>query len=128
MARLTGDQAVKAKWTPKVVDVSVPELGLGDDATLPVRQWTAKERQAYEASLLNSQTQKLIPSRARQAKIRVVIASCRDETGQALFDIDTDLEAIGGWPSTVVERICGTQAELSGLKKEDIEELEKNSG
>lgn len=127
MARLTREQAVAPKWKAKIVEVPVPELGHGDDATLPVRQWSAKERQTYEASLLNSQTQKLIPSRARSAKVRVVIASCRGEDGEPLFTIDNDLEAISNWPAAVVERICEAQAELSGLGKDEIEELEKNS-
>lgn len=127
MARLTREQAVAPKWKPRIIDVPVPELGYGEDTTIAVREWSAKERQAYEASLLNSQTQKLIPSRARSAKVRVVIASCRGEDGEPLFNLDTDMEAIGNWPSTVVERICEAQSELSGLGRDELEELEKNS-
>lgn len=112
------------KPSPRLIeDVPLPEFGEG--VVVPVWGFTARERTVFESSL---RTKKGTPIEARQAEIRerLIVATCKDRDGKALFS-DADIRAISEQSAAVVERIVNVAMRLCGMSSEDVETLAKNS-
>lgn len=87
-----------------------------------VRTMTAKDRDSFEAGLLdNKGNRNLINIRARLAQLTVC-----DEQGQLLFS-EEDVPLLGAKSCKALDRILPVAKRLNGLSEEDIQELEKNS-
>jgi hypothetical protein len=59
-------------------------------------------------------------------RMKVVVLGCIDETGNQLFSMK-DIGALNKKSSSAIDKISTTILRLSGLRKEDIEEVSKNS-
>jgi hypothetical protein len=104
--------------------VEVPEWG----GAIYVRSITARERGLIEAGAAKyKETKGKDDSFARTFSLKMVAQSICDETGARLFD-DSEIELLAGKNAAVVARISDVAQRLSGFSKEDLEELEKNSG
>lgn len=104
--------------------VEVPEWG----GTVRVRGLTGAERDAFEASVIDlasngrrAPVMNLVNLRAKLAARCIV-----DEQGIRLFS-DADIAALGQKSAHALQRVFEAAQRLSGLTKEDVEELEKNS-
>lgn len=102
--------------------VAVPEWG----GELYVRCLTGSERDRFEAEMLadpeEDQRKRFLNLRARL----VVLAVC-DEHNLPLFMLN-DVEALGRKSAKVLDRLFSVAQRLSGMTREDVEALTKNSG
>ena len=104
--------------------VEVPEWG----GTILVRELTAEERDAYEASLMEA---KKVGKRVefqpnlKNVKAKMAAKCIIDHAGTRVF---TDLEAValGRKSGAALSNICDVIERLSGLDKKSKEELEGN--
>lgn len=103
--------------------VSIPEWG---NLTVYVRIMTGAERDKFEADTVrtNGKDMKLnmINVRARLC----VLCAC-DEKGKRIF-LDADADALGDKSARGLDRIFSVAQRLNKLRKEDVEDLAKNSG
>ena len=105
----------------KSEDVEVPEWG----GTVVVKAMTGSERDAFEASILETRkggsTVKLDNIRAKL----VAKTAIDPETKKPLFT-SADIEVLGSKSAAALDRIFGVAQRLSKLSDSDIKELEKN--
>jgi hypothetical protein len=94
------------------VAVEVPEWG----GTVHVRQLTAGERDAWETFVSKN------PGIVRASLAAFVVA---DENGNLLFS-EQDIPALAKKNGKALDRIFEVAAEHNRLRKEDVDELEKN--
>jgi hypothetical protein len=101
--------------------VSVPGWG----GEVIVQGLTGKERDVYEAAIMRIKgtDAQLIMANARA---KLVAMSIVDETGKRLFE-DTDVAALGQKSAESLQRVFDVAQRLSGLSKQDMEDLTKNS-
>lgn len=101
--------------------VAVPEWG----GEVNVRCLTGAERDRFEAEMLadeeDDQRKRFFNLRARL----VVLAVC-DEHNLPLFMLN-DVEALGRKSAKVLDRLFSVAQRLSGMTREDVEALTKNS-
>lgn len=107
-----------AAAAPAMERVDAPLLG----GVVYVRGMTAKERDAYEASVIQARRQKVTLGNVRA---RLLVSCVADETGHLLFTLD-DLELLGGLPAAAVDDICDVAQRLSGFQKADMDALSKD--
>jgi hypothetical protein len=102
--------------------VAVPEWG-GD---VMVHGLTGAERDQFEASVISRKGRdtnvNMVNFRAKLIALSVVDA----ETGARLFD-DADVGALGRKSAAALQRVFDVAQKLSGLSREDVDELTKNS-
>lgn len=101
-----------------VEEVYVAEWG----GVVRVRGLTARERDAYEASLMSAGRVSWDNARAK-----LVVRCLVDAQGQRLLS-DTDAEALGGCAAHIIDRLFAVASRLSGLTAQDVETLAGNSG
>ena len=99
--------------------VKVPEWG----GEVFVLGWTGKERDAFEAEHM------ALPEKSRAVNLRakMVARFVVDSKGNPLFG-DDDVEWLGNQSAAALERVFLAGMKLAGMTKDDVEELEKNSG
>jgi hypothetical protein len=106
----------------KTVDVEVPEWG----GTVRLRMLTAKERDAFEASTVetrgNKMKQNLANIRARLVSLCIV-----DESGKRVFE-SGDVARLGEKSAAALQRLFNKCNELNGLTDEDVEDLAEGFG
>jgi len=120
MAFLTREQILTAQDLKKE-KVEVPEWG-GD---LFVISLTGKERDKFEDSIFQTKGKKLERNFANLRAKLVSLTAC-DENGKLLFT-PADINALGEKSAAALDRVFTISQKLSGLTKEDIDELVKNS-
>lgn len=124
MPFLTREQILGAKdLLVEVVDV--PEWGEG--AQVRVRGLTARERDDYEAGMLTFRGKKDPDVNMRDARARMIVMAVCDENGNRMFT-DQDLNALAKRSAIPMDRLYTVAVRLSGITKEEIEEITKNSG
>lgn len=116
MAVLTKAQIFGAT-APAQETVSVPSLK-GD---VIVRGMTGKERDAFEASLVEGKGKKR-DINTRNLRAKLVAFCCVDEQGNRLFS-DADAEALGDVRADALDRLFSVAQRLSGITQEDADEL-----
>lgn len=118
---LTREQILAANDLP-TIEVDVPEWG----GTVRVSTMTAGARDKYEklfigrdgkASLLN----------ATNIRAALVAFTLVDADGKRVF-VDGDIERLSNKSAAAVDRIFEASAKLNKVTKQDVDELEKNSG
>lgn len=120
MAKLTKEQILQA--SDKVTEeVPVPEWG----GEVLVRNLTGKERDEYEASI-TLQTRQGVKVNLAQARSKLLVKTIVGEDGERLFD-DKDIQLLGDKSAQALQRVFDVATRLSGLSKEDVEELLGNS-
>lgn len=121
MSKLLSRDAILKKATLPTEDVSVPEWG----GTVRVQALTGAQRDAYEASMVE-QRGKERKINMRNVRAKLVALSVVDEQGKRVFT-DADVQALGDLNASALDRVFSVAQRLSGLSKEDIEELAGNS-
>ena len=114
---LTADQILDANDSTTEI-VTVPEWG-GD---VRVRTLTGKERDSFEASIVNGKTVNMVNVRAK-----LVARTACDDSGKRLFS-DAQIELLGDRSAKALDRVFTVAQRLNGLTQQDVEELAKNSG
>lgn len=108
-------------------DVPVPEWSPpGEVASVRLRGLSGAERDAVEAAMLTKGKGGAHQVNLRNARARLVIACAIDEAGQPLFT-QGDLLHLGQKSATALERLFQVAQRLSGMSKDDVEELTGNS-
>lgn len=102
--------------------VEVPEWG----GEVLVKGLSGKERDDYEASIMQQDKKGNLSMRLANARAKLVVAAAISEDGSRLFS-NEDVAALGAKSAKALSRVYNTAAELSGLKDEDLEELVGNS-
>lgn len=102
-------------------EVSVPEWG----GTVFVRGMTGRERDQFEASIVK-QKGKNTEINMKNARAKLVALCAVDEEGNRIFS-DTDIALLSNKSAKALDRIFAMAMELSGISKDDMEELTKNS-
>jgi hypothetical protein len=92
-----------------------------------MRSMTAREKDEFEASVLNDNLDKVDDERLMTAKARLVIACVCDADGRPLFE-PSDVERVRNLDSKVIEVIHRQVNAHVGFDRGDIESLVKNSG
>jgi hypothetical protein len=121
LVKLSRDDILKADDLIRE-EVDVPEWG----GAVTVRGLTGRERDEFEASIMERRGKRLVPNVAN-VRAKLVARCCIDDDGKRLFS-DGDAEDLGGKSAAAMERIYGVAARLSGMTDEDIEELVDNFG
>lgn len=117
---LTRDQILGADDLKREV-VDVPEW-MGE---VLVRGLDGAERDAYEATIINQRGTDVKMNLAN-ARAKLVQRSIIDDSGALLFD-ESDVKRLAKKSAAALQRVYDVAARLSGLTKEDIDELTKNS-
>lgn len=102
-------------------EVPVPEWG----GSVLVRGMNGAERDAYEGSMITGRG-KDAQLNIQDARAKLVVACSVDETGAQLFS-GADVAALSRKSAIALDRIYEVAARLSGITKEDVEALVKNS-
>ncbi len=113
---LTADQILQADDSPTEI-VSVPEWG----GEVKVRTLNGRERDVFEASVNDGKQTNFANIRARLVSLSVC-----DEKGDRIFS-DAQVDILGKRSAKALDRVFAVAQRLSGLTKEDVEQLVKNS-
>lgn len=123
---LTRDQILGAQDL-ETREVHVPEWAdpvTGDDVVY-VRALTGKERDAWEASLMQIRGKASVPNPANM-RAKMVVRSLVDAEGKRLFT-DADTNPLGDHSAQVLDRLFELICEMSGISNNAVEEAEGNS-
>ncbi len=117
---LSKDDILSAKDI-KTERVAVPEWG----GSVLVKGLTGEERDAFEETIIQTRgkSQKV---NMKNARAKLVVRSVVNEKGNHIF-ADEDVNALGKKSAAALEKVFEVAQRLSGLTKEDVEELAKNS-
>jgi hypothetical protein len=107
----------------KTKDVPVPEWG----GTVRVRGLSGRERDSYEASIVQVSSSGSRRVSLENLRARLVSFACVDEEGNRLFS-DDDVLALGDKSAAALERVFDEARKLSGLTEGDVEELAEGFG
>ena len=116
MKKLSKDDIFKADDLP-TKDMDIPEWG----GTLTIRTLTGAERDEWESAFVNQDKIDI-----RGLKSRLVQFTTMNGDGQQMFT-KADLQKINSKSASVIDRIFQVSQRLSGLTKEDAEEMVENS-
>jgi hypothetical protein len=122
MARLTREQILSADDL-KQVEVVVPEWGSG--ATVLVCTMTGTERDAYEASIIDTSGEDAQVNRVN-ARAKLLVQTIIGDDGARLFR-EEDIAALGGKSGAALDRVYEIALRLNKITEKDAEELGKNS-
>ena len=117
MKKLSKDDIFKADDLP-TKDMDIPEWG----GMLTIRTLTGAERDEWESAFVNQDKINM-----RGLKARLIQLTVMNGDGQQMFT-KADLQKLNSKSASVIDRIFAVSQRLSGLTKEDAEELVENSG
>jgi len=124
MAYLTREQILNTAGKLQREEVPVPEWG----GSVLVRELTAEERDAYEASIFQARevNNKIKVEWSRDnTKAKLACRCIISEAGESLFSQE-DVDALGRLSATALNRVVDVIQRLSAMTSKDIEELEGN--
>ncbi len=116
---LTKEAILESQDLPREL-VNVPEWG----GSVWIRCLTAAERDAFEASMLNTESKGAI--RMANVRAKLVCRAACNEDGSRIF-LDADADKLGRKSAAAMDRLFSVAQRLSGMSAKDVEELEKNS-
>lgn len=90
-----------------------------------VQELTGKERDAFERSCVKPDGKKTKEDMTN-LRAKLLVLAVRDDNGDRLLQ-DGDVESVGRLPAGDIQAVFETAARLSGITKEDVEELVGNS-
>lgn len=115
--------AILACQDTKIEKVHVEAWG-GD---VYVRSLTGTERDKFESSnVIKDRKSQTYDVRIENLRARLVVLSVCDEGGNRLFT-DADAITLGAKNAAVIAQLYDVAARLSGISKDDIAEIVKNS-
>ena len=116
---LTREQILDAQDLQTEV-VEVPEWG----GSVKVQGMTGRDRDAFEAEIIERKG-KDFNVNMQNIRAKLVSLSLVNGDGQRVFT-DKDVAALGKKSAVALDRIFTVAQKLSGISKEDVEELAKN--
>lgn len=122
LSKFLSREAILAASDLTTIEVEVPEW----NGIVLVRALTGRERDEFEASILERRGKRMEPNVAN-IRAKLVVKCCVGEDGQRLFT-DQDANALGEHSAAAVNRIYEAASKLSGLTDEDVEDLAENFG
>lgn len=105
----------------EVRELEVPEWG----GSVYVRGMTGRERDQFEAGIVK-QKGRNTEINMKNARAKLVALCTVDEGGKRIFS-DDDIPLLANKSAKALDRIFAMAMELSGISKDDMEELTKNS-
>lgn len=120
MALLTKEQILRVKDI-ETRTVHVPEWG-GD---VLVRSLTATERDYFESKLVD-QSGKTVKANLQNIKARLASMAIVDEDGNRVFS-ESEISILGTKSAAALNRISDAITAMSGITKEEMEDLAGNS-
>ena len=117
---LSRDQILQANDV-QIRELDIPEWG----GIVFVRGMTGRERDRYEHSCVE-QKGKDTRINMKNARAKLVVLCTVDENGKRIFG-DADIALLADKSAKALDRIFSVAQELSGISKDDMEELTKNS-
>lgn len=99
-------------------DVPVPEWG----GIVRVKSLTGDERDGFEAQIRESRKDGSFRSNFAKMRVKLLALTIIDEKGRRIFSLE-DVEKLGKKSAAAIERVWDVASKLSGLSKEDAEEL-----
>ena len=103
----------------KTEAVPVPEWG-GD---VLVKSMTGTERDAFEQGIIGGKEKVDM----KNIRARLCAASIIDDKGVPVFSED-DIESLGKKNAAALDKVFAVAQRLSGIGKDDVDDLAKNSG
>ena len=119
MKYLTKDLILQSKDLQQK-EVAVPEWG----GTVLVRGMTGTERDAFEGSVV-SMNGKDVSVNYENMRTKLLVRCIVDENGDRIFD-DADISVLAAKSAIALNRVYEVAQKLSGIGKEDVDELIKN--
>lgn len=105
-------------------DVNCPEWG----GKVRVQSLTGAERDQFEESILGKKgkdgTREVV---TKNLRAKLVALTAVDKDGKLLFSMD-DVTVLGEKNATPLDRLFAVAQKLSGISKDDVDEMVKNSG
>lgn len=101
-------------------EVYIPEWG----GSVYVRGMTGRERDQFEASIIR-QRGRNTEINMKNARAKLVVMCTVDQEGNRLFT-DADVAPLADKSAKALDRIFAAAQELSGITREDMEELTEN--
>lgn len=118
-------KALSASDIFKVEDLITEEVEVPEwDGMVLVRALTGKERDEYEASLVERKGDQII-FKKENVRARLVAKCVVDEDGERLFK-DSQIEALGKKNAAPLDRIYDVCTRLSGIGPSSMADFEKN--
>jgi len=117
ISKFLSREAIFASSDLDTQEVDVPEW----DGAVLIRGLTGRERDDFEASILERRGKRMVPNVAN-IRAKLVVKCVVGEDGKRLFG-DNDANELGEHSAAAVNRIYEAAAKLSGLTDEDVEEL-----
>ena len=105
-----------------VEEVHVPEWG--EDAIVYVKGMTGRERDQFEASLVEMRGGRTTHIKLENVRAKLVALTTCDESGERLFT-SKDAEELGKKSASALQRLFEVSQRLSGLTPADVDELVK---
>ena len=121
MGILLNREAIFAAPDIQTEDVHIPQWG----GTVRVKNLTASERDAFEESTTTQRGNNLELNR-KNFRAKLVALCVVDEEGKRLFD-DKDIHKLGAKSAAAMDLLFAAASRLSGISKDDEDELLKNS-
>ena len=121
MGILLNREAIFAAPDIQTEDVHIPQWG----GTVRVKNLTASERDAFEESTTTQRGNNLELNR-KNFRAKLVALCVVDEEGKRIFD-DKDIHKLGAKSAAAMDLLFAAASRLSGISKDDEEELLKNS-
>ncbi len=106
----------------EIKELEIPEWG---GRKVLVRGMTGRDRDNWEASVYKQKGTD-VRLNMKNARAKLVALCVVDEDGNRLFN-DGDISTLGNKSAKALDRIFTFAQELSGISKDDIDELTKNS-
>lgn len=121
---LTKDSILKAEDL-EYEDVECPEWG----GTIRIRRLTGSERDRFESTVFRKKGTKEGGGEGgidwSNMRARLVCLTATTDEGKRLFSFQ-DADKLGKKSAKVLDRLFGVAQKLSGLRKEDVDDLRKN--
>jgi hypothetical protein len=106
--------------------VKVPEWATDGDDEVRIRSLSGKERDAFEASMVDVNRKGEQKRNVENLRARLVALSIVDEDGEVQFS-NPDIKQLGDKSAKALDRVADAAQKLSGLSPADVEELAGNS-
>lgn len=107
----------------KTEDVPVPEWG----GTVRVKSLTGDERDGFEAQIRENRRDGSFRSDFAKMRVKLLALTIIGADKRRIFSLE-DVEKLGKKSAAAIERVWEVASRLSGLSKEDAEELARGLG
>jgi hypothetical protein len=118
---LLSKEGILAAKDLKTEDVFIEEWG-GDVRIMTMR---AVDRDRFEQSIIDQRGKEQVKN-MENFRAKLIANTAIDEEGKLLFTMD-DVKAIGRKSAKAIDKLVDVAQRLNGMRKEDVEELTKNS-